>query len=82
MKSSLKLLSLSICMIIMTVFFAGCNKSTAEEINFFNYGENIDKETVEEFEKEYGIKLISKLLMIWKPCIKSLAKAEQNMTLF
>lgn len=57
MKSSLKLLSLSICMIIMTVFFAGCNKSTAEEINFFNYGENIDKETVEEFEKEYGIKV-------------------------
>ena len=57
MKSSFKLLSLSICMIIMTVFFAGCNKSTAEEINFFNYGENIDKETVEEFEKEYGIKV-------------------------
>lgn len=57
MKSSLKLLSLSICMIIMTAFFAGCNKSTAEEINFFNYGENIDKETVEEFEKEYGIKV-------------------------
>ena len=41
----------------MTAFFAGCNKSTAEEINFFNYGENIDKETVEEFEKEYGIKV-------------------------
>lgn len=57
MKSSLKLLSLSICMIIMTVFFAGCNKSTAEEINFFNYGENIDKETVEEFEEKYGIKV-------------------------
>ena len=57
MKSSFKLLSLSICMVLMTVFFVGCTKKTAEEINFFNYGENIDKETVEEFENKYGIKV-------------------------
>ncbi len=57
MKRLFKLLSLSACMIIMGAFFVGCSKSYSEEINFFNYGENIDEETVKEFEKEYGIKV-------------------------
>ena len=58
MKRLTKLLSLSICMVIMSVFFVGCsNKNYSQEINFFNYGENIDDETIKEFENQYGIKV-------------------------
>jgi spermidine/putrescine transport system substrate-binding protein len=56
MKKIIKLLSLSICIAIMGILLVGCSKNT-EEINFLNYGENIDKESVKEFEKEYGIKV-------------------------
>jgi len=41
----------------MLVVFVGCSKDSSKEISFFNYGENIDEETVKEFEKEYGIKV-------------------------
>lgn len=58
MKRLFKLLNLSICIAMISIFFVGCNKNNySEEINFFNYGENIDDETVKEFEKEYGIKV-------------------------
>ncbi|GAA3656685.1 ABC transporter substrate-binding protein [Asaccharospora irregularis] len=57
MKKLFKLLSISICIIIAGVLFVGCGKTYNEEISFFNYGENIDEETVKEFEKEYGIKV-------------------------
>ena len=39
------------------LFRSGCNKNYSEEISFFNYGENIDEETIKEFEKTYGIKV-------------------------
>jgi len=42
---------------MMLVVFVGCSKDSSKEISFFNYGENIDEETVKEFEKEYGIKV-------------------------
>ena len=35
----------------------GCSKDSSEQISFLNYGENIDKETLKEFEKKYGIKV-------------------------
>ncbi|MGL4912114.1 MAG: ABC transporter substrate-binding protein [Romboutsia sp.] len=57
MKKSLKLLSLLMCILIVGTMFTGCKKKYTEEINFFNYGENIDEETVKQFEKEYGIKV-------------------------
>ena len=57
MKSLVKLLILSICLIIMVTSFVGCDKHYSEEISFFNYGENIDEETIKEFEKTYGIKV-------------------------
>lgn len=58
MKVLLKSLSLLICTVLIGTFFVGCSKdSTTKEINFFNYGENIDEETIKEFEKEYGIKV-------------------------
>ncbi|MEG1131991.1 MAG: spermidine/putrescine ABC transporter substrate-binding protein [Romboutsia sp.] len=57
MKKIFKLLVLSICVVIVSVFFVGCSKDSSEEISFLNYGENIDQETVKEFEKKYGIKV-------------------------
>lgn len=57
MKKTFKLLSLSICILLIGAFFVGCSKDSSEQISFLNYGENIDKETVKEFEKKYGIKV-------------------------
>lgn len=57
MKKIFKLLSLSICILLMGAFFVGCSKDSSEQISFLNYGENIDKETLKEFEKKYGIKV-------------------------
>lgn len=57
MKKTFKLLSLSICILLMGAFFIGCSKDSSEQISFLNYGENIDKETIKEFEKKYGIKV-------------------------
>ncbi|CEH36009.1 ABC transporter substrate-binding protein [Romboutsia lituseburensis] len=57
MKKILKLISLFICILMISVFFVGCSKKSSEKINFLNYGENIDEETLKEFEKQYGIKV-------------------------
>ncbi|MEG2788681.1 MAG: spermidine/putrescine ABC transporter substrate-binding protein [Romboutsia sp.] len=57
MKRLFKLLSLLMCIVIMGTSFVGCSKNYTEEINFFNYGENIDEETVKEFQKQYNIKV-------------------------
>lgn len=59
MKKYFKLLSLSLCLMVTSLLFVGCTKQeeVSKEINFFNYGENIDEKTLEEFEKEYGIKV-------------------------
>ena len=57
MKKLIKLLSISICIFMISSFFVGCSKNTTEEINFYNYGENIDDETLKEFEKKYDIKV-------------------------
>ncbi|MGL5328119.1 MAG: ABC transporter substrate-binding protein, partial [Peptostreptococcaceae bacterium] len=57
MKKIVKLLSISLCIVMISTYFVGCSKQTTEEINFFNYGENIDEETVKEFEEEFGIKV-------------------------
>jgi len=57
MKKSFKLVSLFVCILIIGTSLAGCSKQYSEEINFFNYGENIDDETVKEFEEKYNIKV-------------------------
>ena len=57
MKKLIKLLSLSISIVIISAFFVGCSKQNTQEINFYNYGENIDDETIKEFEQKYDIKV-------------------------
>lgn len=57
MKKLIKLLSLSICIVIIGAFFVGCSKNNTQEINFYNYGENIDDETLKEFEEKFNIKV-------------------------
>lgn len=57
MKKILKLLNLLMCIFMVGMLLVGCSKSPKEEINFFNYGENIDQETIKEFENQYGIKV-------------------------
>lgn len=57
MKKILKLLNLLMCIFIVGMLLVGCSKSPKEEINFFNYGENIDQETIKEFENQYDIKV-------------------------
>ena len=52
-----KLFNLLVCIAMVATLLVGCSTNTKEEINFLNYGENIDQETVKEFEKEYGIKV-------------------------
>lgn len=57
MKKRFKLLSILAGVMIMGTMMTGCKKDSTKEISFLNYGENIDDETLEEFEKEYGIKV-------------------------
>ena len=58
MKKISEVLVTSLCiMMIMTTLLSGCSKKQQEQINFFNYGENIDDETIKEFEKKYNIKV-------------------------
>ena len=57
MKKLSKILVISLCIMMMTTLLSGCSKKQQEQINFFNYGENIDDETLKEFEKKYNIKV-------------------------
>ncbi len=52
-----QLLSLTGCMLVAGMLVVGCNGADKKSITFYNYGENIDNETLKEFEKEYGIKV-------------------------
>lgn len=56
MKKFKKLIGAAGCMLAVGLLAVGCGRSS-ETITFYNYGENIDNETLKEFEKEYGIKV-------------------------
>lgn len=58
MKRIFKLFSLTVCLVIMGALFTGCSKDPSKQVSFLNYGENIDEETLKEFEKETGLKVI------------------------
>ena len=53
----MKLVSLAGSVLATGMLLAGCSGKTSETINFFNYGANIDNETLKQFEEEYGIKV-------------------------
>lgn len=57
MNKLMKALSLAGSVLIAGMLFTGCSQQSGESITFFNYGENIDKETLKQFEEEYGIKV-------------------------
>ena len=57
MRKLFKLFVLSMFTIVSLALLVGCGNNSANEISFLNYGENIDEETLKEFEKEYGIKV-------------------------
>lgn len=57
MKRLSKISKVFLCIAIIGTLFSGCGKKQASEINFLNYGENIDQETLDEFENKYNVKV-------------------------
>lgn len=45
------------CVLGISMSLSGCVQKQSKSINFFNYGANIDGETLQAFEKAYGIKV-------------------------
>lgn len=54
-KHFVKAASLVVSILGAGTLMTGCGQKEAESITFFNYGANIDSETLQAFEKEYGI---------------------------
>ena len=57
MKKLSKILAIFLCIMMIGALFTGCSKKEKQQINFYNYGENIDDETLKEFEEKYDIKV-------------------------
>ena len=55
MKKLSKILAIFLCIMMTGALFTGCSKKEKQQINFYNYGENIDDETLNEFEEKYDI---------------------------
>lgn len=54
-----RMLSLLLCGAMCTGLLSGCgNASSAEVLNVYNWGEYIDTDLIDQFEKETGIKVI------------------------
>ena len=56
MKKLMKKISIILSIALMACLFTGCN-SSKKVVNFLNYGENIDDETLKEFQEKYDIKV-------------------------
>ncbi len=56
MKKLIKKISIILSIVIIACLFTGCN-SSKKVVNFLNYGENIDDETLKEFQEKYDIKV-------------------------
>ncbi len=53
-----KIIGLFVCLVMVLSVFTECTKKDSDKVlNFLNYGENIDDETLKLFKKEYGIKV-------------------------
>ena len=57
MKKISKYIVLILSLILTFSLFVGCTKSDKKTINVLNYGENIAEGIIEEFEKEYNVKV-------------------------
>lgn len=57
MNKRIIVLSLAGMILAAGMLLAGCGQKKEESINFFNYGANIDDETLKQFEKQYGIRV-------------------------
>lgn len=57
MKKLSRILAIFLCIMMIGALFTGCSKKEKQQINFYNYGENIDDETLKEFEEKYDIKV-------------------------
>lgn len=57
MKNIKKNLILMLSLILTLSIFVGCSSSKKQTINVLNYGENIAEGIIEEFEKEYNVKV-------------------------
>ena len=50
-----KIIGLFVCLVMVLSVFTECTKKDSDKVlNFLNYGENIDDETLKLFKKEYG----------------------------
>ena len=52
-----KLISMLSIILGGSILLTGCGQKSTETITFFNYGANIDEETLKEFEATHGIKV-------------------------
>ncbi|MGM9535866.1 MAG: PotD/PotF family extracellular solute-binding protein [Intestinibacter sp.] len=57
MKKLSRILAIFLCIMMIGALFTGCSKKEKQQINFYNYGENIDDETLKEFEEKYDMKV-------------------------
>lgn len=57
MKKCIKRLNLISMLLVVGILCMGCSTNDANTISFYNYGANIDDETLREFEEIYGIRV-------------------------
>lgn len=48
----------SLLLVSVVVFLAGCSNSNKEKLKIYNWGDYIDKSVIKDFEKEYNVKVI------------------------
>ncbi|SDZ06638.1 spermidine/putrescine transport system substrate-binding protein [Proteiniborus ethanoligenes] len=57
MKKTLRLVLLSIVILTMVLVSSGCSKEDKIVLNVYNWGDYIDETVIEDFEKEFNIKV-------------------------
>ena len=57
MRKLIKVVSLLGTVLATSMMFTGCGQKKSNTITFFNYGANIDDETLKDFEKQTGIQV-------------------------
>lgn len=52
-----RIIVICLSLIMMSVMLSACQKSKSDSITFFNYGENIDQQTLDAFKEKTGIQV-------------------------